>query len=190
MVIVSGPSGAGKTTLMEAVARRTDAPLAFSVSATTRPPRPGEIDGVDYHFLALQEFQRRRANGEFLECFEVFGGGVWYGTLESEVLPRIAAGKWVVLRIDVQGALALMQRFPDALSIFLLPPSVEVLEARLRGRLTDDAPSIRRRLETARNELALADRYRYRVVNDAFDAAVREICDILRTEAATAPSHT
>jgi guanylate kinase len=191
MVIVSGPSGAGKTTLMNAVARRTDAALAFSVSATTRPPRPGEVDGVDYHFLAPQEFQRRRENGEFLECFAVFGGGTWYGTLESEVLPRIAAGKWVVLRIDVQGALALMQRFPDALSIFLHPRSTGVLEARLRGRRTDGEQAIERRLETARNELALADRYRYRVVNDAFDAAVREICDILRAEAAaTAPSHT
>jgi guanylate kinase len=184
LVLVSGPSGVGKTTLLDAVARRTGVPLAFSVSATTRPPRPGEIDGVDYHFLAPEEFGRRRARGEFLECFEVFGGGTWYGTLESEVAPKIAAGKWAVLRIDVQGALALMERFPDALSIFIHPRSPEILEARLRGRNTDGEPTIRRRLEKARNEMALADRYRYRVVNDDFEAAVGEICDILRAEAA------
>jgi guanylate kinase len=182
MVIVSGPSAVGKTTLLAAVLRRSKLPLALSVSATTRPPRPGEVDGVDYYFLSPGEFERRRVGGEFLECFEVFGGA-WYGTLRSEVFPRLAAGQWVVLRIDVQGALAVMERFPEAVSIFIAPQSIDVLEARMRGRNADDPSAMQRRLDEARREIALADRYRYCVVNDDFDAAVEELCNLLRAEA-------
>ena len=108
-----------------------------SVSATTRPPRNGEIDGVDYHFVSDDEFQRRRKRGDFLECFQVFGHGYWYGTLWSEVTTGLAAGKWVVLEIDVQGAQAVMERFPEAMTIFLRPRSREELEHRLRGRGTE-----------------------------------------------------
>jgi guanylate kinase len=155
--------------------------LAMSVSATTRPARAGEHDGVDYYFLSAAEFERRRATGEFLECYEVFGRGYWYGTLASEVAPSLAAGKSIVLEIDVQGAMAVLQRYPDALTIFVHSSSLEELERRLRGRGTETEDAIRRRLEVARRELAAADRYRHQVVNDDVDRAVQEICDIIRS---------
>ena len=121
LIVVSGPSGAGKTTVLKEVFARSKRPLVLSVSATTRPPRAGERNGVDYHFLSADEFQTRRANGEFLECFEVFGRGHWYGTLHDEVTPRLAEGKWVVLEIDVQGADAVVAQFPDAVTFFVRP---------------------------------------------------------------------
>ena len=109
-----------------------------SVSATTRPPRPGESDGVDYHFLTPDEFERRRRAGEFIECFQVFDSGYWYGTLRSEAMAGLRAGKWVVLNIDVQGGMAVMEQFPDAVTIFVRPGSMEELERRLRGRDTEN----------------------------------------------------
>ena len=127
IVVISGPSGAGKTTLVKRLFRRCDR-LVASVSATTRPPRPGEQDGVDYHFLVPEEFTRRQQAGQFIECFEVFGRGYWYGTLWNEVTPSLAAGKWVVLEIDVQGTLAVRQRYPDAITIFVRPGAIEELE--------------------------------------------------------------
>ena len=179
LIVVSGPSGAGKTTVMREVFEKCPLPLAASISATTRPPRSGEADGVDYRFLTQEEFDLLRQRGEFLECFEVFGRGYWYGTLLSQVTPGLAAGKWVVLQIDVNGALAVMQQHPDAITIFIRPGSIEELERRLRGRGTETEESIQRRLQQANRELALADRYRYQVINDDVDRAVREICDIL-----------
>jgi guanylate kinase len=153
--------------------------LTLSVSATTRAPRPGERDGVDYHFMSGEEFARRREAGEFLESIEVFGRGDFYGTLRSEVASGLAAGKWVVLEIDVQGAMAVVRSHPDAVTVFLHPGSMEELERRLRGRGTESEESIQRRLDVARRELQLADRYRRQVVNDSIDQAAREICDIL-----------
>ncbi len=185
LVVVSGPSGAGKSTVLKRLFQAPPVPMDFlvaSVSATTRPPRPGEVDGVDYHFLSEEEFARRRERGEFLECFEVFGRGHWYGTLFSEVTPSLEAGKWVVLEIDVQGALSAMKQYGDAITFFVRPPSLEVLECRLRQRHTETEEAIQRRLAQARNELAMADRYRYQVVNDDVDRAVREICDLLNME--------
>lgn len=182
LVIISGPSGAGKTTVVRRVFQQWPGPLVFSVSATTRPPRAGEVDGVDYHFLGQEEFQSRRKGGDFLECFQVFDGGHWYGTLLSEVTPRLEAGKWVVLEIDPQGALSVMRRDGEVVSIFLRPSSTEELERRLRGRGTEPEEVIRRRLEHAKHELALAPRYRYQVINDDLDQAVSEICDILTRE--------
>ena len=179
LIVVSGPSGAGKTTVMREVFEKCPLPLAASISATTRPPRSGEADGVDYRFLTREEFDLLRQRGEFLECFEVFGRGYWYGTLLSQVTPGLAAGKWVVLQIDVNGALAVMRQYPDAITIFIRPGSIEELERRLRGRGTETEESIQRRLQQANRELALADRYRYQVINDDVDRAVREICDIL-----------
>ena len=178
LVVVSGPSGAGKTTLLRKLFERSGR-LVSSISATTRPPRPGERDGVDYHFLTDEDFQRRRKRGEFLECFEVFGRGYWYGTLESEVTPSLVAGKWVVLEIDVQGTMAVLERYPDALTIFVRPGSVDELERRLRSRGTESPDAIERRLQVARQELSCADRYRYQVLNDDIDRAVAEIVEIL-----------
>jgi len=180
-VIVSGPSGAGKTTLMREVLRQCPVPLRPSVSATTRSPRPGEVDGRDYHFLNPDEFEARRRRGEFLECFQVHAQGSWYGTPAREVQAGLSDGKWVVLEIDVQGAMAVLERYPDAVSIFVRPGSddyLEELRRRLRGRGESEA-SIFERLQTARRELALADRYQYQVVNDRIPRAVKEICDIL-----------
>lgn len=179
IVVISGPAGVGKSTVLPLVFRGAPVPLVASVSATTRPPRPGEQDGVDYHFLSREEFARRRERGEFLECFEVFRLGHWYGTLAAEVATGLKSGKWVVLEIDVQGAMAVMERYPDAISIFLRPPSMEVLERRLRGRRTETEEAIQRRLAEARNELSCADRYRHQVVSDEAERTAEEICGIL-----------
>lgn len=181
LVIVSGPSGAGKTTVLRRVFETCRLPLVASVSATTRPPRPGEVDGDDYHFISQAEFDSIRRGGGFLECFEVFGRGYWYGTLQKEVATGLSAGKWVVLEIDVQGALAVLEKFPDAITIFVQPESVAELERRLRGRATETEDAIARRLEQARVELSSANRYRHVVINDQIDRAVREMCDILES---------
>jgi len=167
---------------MQEVLRRAPVPLADSISATTRAPRPGEVDGRDYYFLTNDDFQLRRQRGEFLECYQVFGKGHWYGTLWSEVTAGFQAGKWVVLNIDVQGALTVIDRFADAISIFIQPGSPEELERRLRGRGTESEDSVKRRLARAREELAFATRYRYNVVNDRIENAVQEICNILTQE--------
>lgn len=180
LIVVSGPSGAGKTTLLKRLFEECPQ-LASSISATTRPPRPGERDGVDYHFLSPDEFERRRQAGEFLECFQVFGRGTWYGTLLTGVAPSLEAGKSIVLEIDVQGAMAVVQRYPQAVTIFVHPSSIEELQRRLRGRGTESEESIRRRLDAARREMDCADRYQYQVVNDDVDTAVRQICDIIRS---------
>jgi guanylate kinase len=156
--------------------------LVRSVSATTRSPRSGETDGVDYHFLSDEQFYTLREEGAFVECFEVFSRGCWYGTLRSEVATGLSAGKWVVLEIDVQGAQAVVEKFPDAITIFLRPSTREELERRLRGRGTEAEEAIQRRLARADRELALADRYQYQVINDNMDQAVHEICGILTAQ--------
>ncbi len=188
LILVSGPSGAGKSTVLREVFKRSQLPLVFSVSATTRPPRPGEVDGVHYHFLTKDQFDLRRKRGEFIEYFEVFGRGYWYGTLQSEVASGLQARKWVVLEIDVQGALAVMERYDDLISIFVRPGSVEELRRRLHGRGTETEEAIQRRLQQAEQELASADRYRYQVVNDDLDEAVQRICDILTQESEAGPN--
>lgn len=180
LAIVSGPSGAGKSTVVRRLLEDCGLPLKLSVSATTRSPRPGEIDGRDYHFLTVEEFLRRRNNDEFLESKEVFGRGDYYGTLRSETASGLSQGKWVILEIDVEGALAVLQQHPEAITIFLHPGSMAELERRLRLRGTESESSIQRRLEVARREMAMLDRYRYEVVNDTVDRAVREICEILQ----------
>ncbi len=180
IVIISGPSGAGKSTVVRRLLEVCALPLTLSVSATTRAPRPGEIDGQDYHFLTVAEFQRRRENGDFLESKEVFARGDYYGTLRSETASGLSQGKWVILEIDVEGALSVLEQDPTAITIFLHPGSMTELERRLRSRGTDSEPSIQRRLEVARREMAVLDHYRYEVVNDTVDRAVQEICEILR----------
>lgn len=180
--MVSGPSGAGKTSVMRRVYQSCRIPLTPSVSVTTRPPRPGECDGADYHFVTQEQFDALRRMGSLLECFEVFGRGYWYGTPKSEVTTGLAAGKWIVLEIDVHGAQAVMEQFADAITIFLRPSSREELERRLRGRNTETEEAIQRRLAQADHELALADRYRYQVINDDLDRAVQDVCGILTRE--------
>jgi guanylate kinase len=179
LVVISGPSGSGKTTVLRQVFERC-AWLESSISATTRAPRPGEVNGEDYFFLTKEDFAERRERGEFLECFEVFGRGHWYGTLQSEVAPRLAAGKWVVLEIDVEGTLAVLQTYPDAVTIFLRPETVEELERRLIGRGTESPEAIARRLEVARHELEFIDRYQHQVVNETIEQAVDDICQLLK----------
>lgn len=178
LVVISGPSGVGKSTILRRLLAAVPQ-LVPSVSATTRPPRAGECDGVDYHFIPLAEFERRRANGEFLECCRVYGREHWYGTLASEVAPRLAAGKWVVLEIDVEGTLSILERYPDAITIFVEPAHPDQLLQRLQGRGTESAEAMARRLEVARRELLEAHRYRHRVVNDDVDTALAEIERIL-----------
>jgi guanylate kinase len=180
LVIISGPSGAGKSTVLRRLLAECPLPLRWSVSATTRPPRPGERDGRDYHFLSREEFLRRREAGEFLESKEVFGAGELYGTLRSETASGLTAGQWVILEIDVQGALTVLEQYPDAVTIFLHPGSMHELEQRLRARGTEPEESIRRRLEVAHREFQVLDQYRYEVINDTVDRAVRQICDILQ----------
>lgn len=181
LVIISGPSGAGKSTVLKRVLAECAQPLELSVSATTRRPRPDETDGVDYHFLSKEAFARRRDNGEFLEWKEVFGHGDYYGTLRNTVTAGLAAGKWVVLEIDVEGATMVLESHPDAITIFLHPGSDEELERRLRDRATETEDSIQRRLEVARREMACLDKYKHEVVNATVDQAVEDICLILNS---------
>jgi guanylate kinase len=179
LVVFSGPSGVGKTTVLGRLFERAPVPLVASVSATTRQPRHGEKDGIDYHFLSPQEFEALRRREEFIECFQVFESGHWYGTLKSQVSPRLESGEWVVLEIDVKGAIFVMELYPNAITIFIGLASLDELEKRLRGRGTESEESVQQRLRQAQEELALADRYRFHVINDDIDRAVDDICDIL-----------
>lgn len=182
VVVVSGPSGCGKTTIVERLIEQQPVPLVKTVSATTRPPRRGETDGVSYYFLSNDEFGRRLARGEFIEHAEVFGTGNLYGTLQSEVERAAADGAWALLEIDVQGAMQVVSRFPDAITIFIRTPSEDVFEARLRARGTESDEMIQRRVATARQELQAAPRYKYQVVNDDLTVAVTEVSQILLAE--------
>jgi guanylate kinase len=149
------------------------------VSATTRPPRAGEVDGRDYLFLSDDEFHRRRDAGEFLETEEVHHRGFWYGTLWSEIDAAAAAGAWALLEIDVVGARHVLDRYPHAVTVFLSTSTEAEFERRLRARGTESEEDVRRRIETARKELAEADSYRFRVYNDDLPTAVARLCEIL-----------
>jgi len=182
LLVVSGPSGVGKGTLLHRVFAESGLPLTMSVSVTTRSPRPGEVDGKDYHFLSHAEFESKRLAEEFLECFEVFGTGTWYGTLRKTVEEGLAAGHWVVLEIDVQGAKKVKEHLPEAITFFIEPKSIDVLKERLRGRGTESEETMQRRLATAMEELQRADEFEHRIINDHLDTAVREFITILRAE--------
>jgi guanylate kinase len=179
LVVISGPSGVGKSTVVREVLERLGPAIRLSVSATTRPPRPGERDGIDYYFLTDAEFQRRRQAGEFLECIEVFGRGHWYGTLWSEVRSSLSQGKWVILEIDVDGAGEVLRQFPEAVTVFIRPDSVAELERRLRSRGTESEEAVQRRLAVARHELLQANRYEHQIENITVEQAVDQICEIL-----------
>jgi guanylate kinase len=180
LVIISGPSGAGKSTVVQRLLQNCPLPLSLSVSATTRPPREGEVHGKDYWFLSPQEFASRKQRGEFLESKEVFGRGFWYGTLSETVSAGLNSGKWVILEIDVQGAATVLELYPDAITIFLHPGSLQELERRLRRRATESEANIARRLEVASEEVAMMHRYRHEVVNREVDQAVAELCALLQ----------
>ena len=179
LIIFSAPSGSGKTTLVHHLLKSLPN-LAFSVSATSRPPRGKEQNGKDYYFLTVDEFRTRIAAGDFLEFEEVYPGG-FYGTLRSEVERLWADGKHVLFDIDVMGGLNLKEFFgPDALAVFVRVPDMAVLEQRLRGRGTDSEEKIRERLTKAEKEITVAPRFDRIIVNDNLDRACKEAEDAVR----------
>jgi guanylate kinase len=181
LIIISGPSGAGKSSVISRLIETSHLPLSLSVSATTRPPRPGEENGREYWFLTPDEFNARREAGEFLEYKEVFGRGTWYGTIKRAVTAGLDAGKWVILEIDVQGALAVQREYPTAITIFVHPGSMSELERRLRARGTETEDAIRRRLDVAAEEMALQHHYSHEVINEKLHQTVEQIDRLLHT---------
>jgi guanylate kinase len=177
--VITGPSGVGKGTLIRALLQQVPE-LELSVSATTRHARPGETQGVHYHFLADEEFQRRLEAGEFVESAGYSGRR--YGTLRSELEDRVQAGRSVVLEIELQGARQVRETVPDAVQIFIAPPTPDTLRLRLVGRGTDSSDDIERRLGVAESELAARDEFAYVVVNDRLEEAVARLVEIVRGE--------
>jgi guanylate kinase len=175
--VITGPSGVGKGTLIRTLLERLPE-LELSVSATTRAPRPGEEDGVDYHFLDDADFDRRVLESDFLEHADYSGRR--YGTLRSELERRLADGASVVLEIEVQGARQVKEKMPDATRIFIAPPSEEALRTRLVGRGTDDEVQRERRLATAKEELAAQDEFDIVVINDRLEDAAQELEQIVK----------
>lgn len=179
LMVVSAPSGAGKGSLLKALLPQ-DGGLAVSVSHTTRAPRPGEQDGVHYHFVSVERFRALLAEDAFVEHAEVFGN--YYGTQAQALADRLAEGQDLVLEIDWQGARQVRERFPAAVSVFILPPSVAALQSRLEGRGQDSAEVIAGRMAAARDEMRHFDEYDYVVVNDDFATALADLQAIVRAE--------
>ena len=181
LVVLSGPSGVGKDAAL-AELRKLDRPWHFVVTATTRPIRPGEQDGIDYIFLDEPTFLRMKSQGEFVEHAQVYGR--WYGVPRSQVTEGLAAGKNVILKIDVQGAATVKELAPGALFIFMMPSSFDELKERLSQRMTESVPEMELRLKTASEEMQQANRFNYQVVNrkDHLDTAVADIDAIIANE--------
>ncbi|MGH8215904.1 MAG: guanylate kinase [Rhodanobacteraceae bacterium] len=184
LFVVAAPSGAGKSTLVNALLAREPG-ISLSISHTTRAPRPGDVDGVQYHFVDRESFEKMVANGEFLEHAEVFGNG--YGTSRGAVEPALAAGRDVLLEIDWQGAAQVRRAMPECVSIFILPPSRAELERRLRARGTDNVATIERRLAASREEIAHADEFNCIVVNDRFEDALAALQAVVHAARAGEP---
>jgi len=178
-LILSAPSGGGKTTIAKRLLERR-ADIGYSVSCTTRRPRPGEVDGKDYYFLSQLEFEAARDRGEFAEWAEVHGR--MYGTLQREVRRVLDSGRHVLMDIDVQGAMQFRKVFPEAVLVFVLPPSAEVLLARLKARKTESRETLVTRLQSALAELRALGEYEYVVENDDLEAAVSRVSSILDAE--------
>ena len=179
LIVVSGASGTGKGTVCKKIL--ADLPeVAYSISATTRKPRPGEVDGKEYYFLSVEEFKAWIAEEKFLEYAEVYGN--FYGTPLNKIEERLNRGEDILLEIDVQGALEVKRKCPDGVYIFLLPPSLEELKNRIEGRGTETPESLARRLKNAVAEIKIGLEYDYAVVNDTIDNAVEQIKAILTAE--------
>lgn len=178
LIILSGPSGVGKGTVRAKLFENKDLHLAYSISMTTRQARPGEVDGRDYFFVDRETFEKKVAEGGLLEHAEFVGN--YYGTPKDYVEKLLNEGKNVLLEIEVQGALQVMARVPEALTIFLVPPSMEELERRIRGRRTEAEEIVRQRLAKAEREIKTKDNYKHVVVNNTVDQAAAEIADIIR----------
>lgn len=179
LILISGPSGTGKGTVCDLL-RQKHPEISYSISATTRQPRPGEQDGVNYYFYTKEKFQEMIEQDQLLEWAEVYGN--FYGTPKQKVIDRLEAGEDILLEIDTQGALNVMKVMPEGLFIFLLPPSLEELAARLKGRGTETEESLHRRLGAAVDEIKLATQYRYVVVNDKVEDAQDTIANIIEAE--------
>ena len=179
LILISGPSGTGKGTVCDLL-RKNHPEISYSISATTRQPRPGEQDGVNYYFYDKEKFRQMIDAGELLEWAEVYGN--YYGTPKQKVLDRLNAGEDILLEIDTHGALNVLKAMPEGLFIFLLPPSLEELANRLKGRGTETEESLQRRLGAAVDEIKIAHNYRYVVVNDKVEAAEKAIAGIIEAE--------
>ena len=178
LVVVSGPSGAGKGTICQALLEKT--PLAYSVSATTRKPRAGEVDGESYYFLSVEAFEKMMEKDELLEWAKVYDN--YYGTPLKKVEEKLAAGEDILLEIDTQGAMKVREKFPEGVYIFILPPSLAELERRIRGRDTETEDVLQKRLAAAIDEIEAGKCYKYVVTNDEVDGAVDSVCAILAAE--------
>lgn len=184
LLIVSAPSGAGKTTLVRALLK-ADPAIRLSISYTTRAPRPGEVNGKDYHFVGKEEFAGMLDRGEFLESAEVYGN--FYGTSETWIEREIATGRDILLEIDWQGAAQVRKRFPEALSIFVLPPSLQALRNRLTNRAQDNHEVIQKRLAAAAEDVSHGTEFDYIIINDDFDQALLDLTALVRSARLTTP---
>ena len=179
LILVSGASGTGKGTVCKKLLSEMPE-MYYSISATTRQPRDGETDGVEYFFISVEDFKKKIAEGKFLEYAEVYGN--FYGTPLYKIEEHLTGGRNVLLEIDTQGALKVMEKIPDGVFIFLLPPSLEELYNRIKNRGTESEETLQRRFNSAKNEIEVGKKYKYAVVNDSVDAAVEKIKSIITAE--------
>lgn len=178
LIVISAPSGSGKTTIVREIMKQNPS-LEFSVSATTRAKREGEVEGKDYYFLSEREFKHRVDEGDFVEWEELYGDH--YGTLRQEVDKALSKGKNLLFDVDVKGGLSIRRQYPDALMIFIRPPDLEVLKERLRNRRTESDETLTRRLERVPMELEMGMTFTHQIVNDDLQRAVGEVQRIIQT---------